>query len=282
MESRSSQWQSRIRPPWIVRVAGGHSPSSSGAESDTESSTGSEKVSREAVMLRSGSSLWGWSFLRQFTISESHYVSRLNCLWFQSLTCGDIVCFFQSCIKKLEAGSPRSLPSPSVIQRRITDIDQKKEELKIEVGMFGLLRVKRKHTVVSWHSSGFNKDQVEGLIELKKKDTKPEYELSFEYICSQTEGQDEAHASSWPLPQSLWKNSYLRLAQRLVNMIQPRLSLLVIQLQLEIALLQGELQTEKTQLHRQTQRLQALKEAGRRTEKSRHSDREKVNLRVVL
>lgn len=127
MESRSSQWQHGIRPPWILRVAGGHSPSSSGAESDTESSsTGSEK----------------------------------------------------SCIKKLEAGSPRPLPSPSVIQRRITDIDQKKEELKIE-------------------------------------------------------------------------------------------------LQLEIALLQGELQTEKTQLHRQTQRLQALKEAGRRTGKSRPRDREK-------
>lgn len=92
-------------------------------------------------------------FLRQFTISESHHISRLNCLWFESLACGDFVCFFQSCIKKLEAGSPRPLPSPSVIQRRITDIDQKKEELKIEVGMFRLL-----------HSGGFNKDQVEGLI----------------------------------------------------------------------------------------------------------------------
>lgn len=65
-------------------------------------------------------------------------------------------------------------------------------------------------------------------------------------------------------------------------MIQPGLSLLVIQLQLEIALLQGELQTETTQLHRQTQRLQALKEAGRRTGKSRPSDREKVNFRAAL
>lgn len=65
-------------------------------------------------------------------------------------------------------------------------------------------------------------------------------------------------------------------------MIQPWLSLLVIQLQLEIALLQGELQTEKTQLHRQTQRLQALKEAGRRTGKSRPRDREKVNFRAVV
>lgn len=99
---------------------------------------------------------------------------------------------------------------------------------------------------------------------------------------SQTEGQDKAHTSSQTPAQSLWKNAYLRLAQRLVNMIQPRLSLLVIQLQLEIALLQGELQTETTQLHRQTQRLQALKEAGRRTGKSRPSDREKVNFRAAL
>lgn len=45
MESAGSQWQHGIRPPWITRVAGGQSPSSSGAESDTESSsTESEKV----------------------------------------------------------------------------------------------------------------------------------------------------------------------------------------------------------------------------------------------
>ncbi|XP_059195975.1 pleckstrin homology-like domain family B member 3 isoform X2 [Centropristis striata] len=71
-----------LRPPWIARVAGGRSPSSSGAESDTESSS---------------------------TESE------------------------RSCIKKLEVGSLRVLSSPSMLQQRITEIDQQKEELKIEL-----------------------------------------------------------------------------------------------------------------------------------------------------
>nr|XP_046255913.1 pleckstrin homology-like domain family B member 3 isoform X2 [Scatophagus argus] len=126
MESPRSQWQQRMRPPWITRVAGGQSPASSGAESDTESSS---------------------------TESET------------------------SCIKKQEMNSLRVLPSPSLLQRRITEIDQKKEELKIE-------------------------------------------------------------------------------------------------LQLEIALLQGELQTEKTQLHRHTQKLQALQQKSRQSVK-RHPDRQK-------
>ncbi|XP_076004537.1 pleckstrin homology-like domain family B member 2 isoform X2 [Genypterus blacodes] len=39
----------------------------------------------------------------------------------------------KSCIKKLEVGSARVLPSPSMLQRRITEIDQQKEELKIEL-----------------------------------------------------------------------------------------------------------------------------------------------------
>ncbi|XP_035528349.1 pleckstrin homology-like domain family B member 3 isoform X2 [Morone saxatilis] len=82
MESSRSQWQQGLRPPWVTRVAGGQSPASSGAESDTESSS---------------------------TESE------------------------KSCIKKLEVGSPRVLPSPSMLQRRITEIDQQKEELKIEL-----------------------------------------------------------------------------------------------------------------------------------------------------
>lgn len=60
------------------------------------------------------------------------------------------------------------------------------------------------------------------------------------------------------------------------------LSLLVIQLQLEIALLQGELQTEKTQLHRQTQRLKALKEESTKKVRSSHTDRKKVNFRVAF
>lgn len=50
----------------------------------------------------------------------------------------------------------------------------------------------------------------------------------------------------------------------------------VSQLQLEIALLQGELQTEKKQLLRHTQKLQALQQEPRKTEKNRHSSRQKV------
>ncbi|XP_075962950.1 uncharacterized protein phldb3 isoform X1 [Anarhichas minor] len=128
MESTRSPWQQGLRPPWLTRVAGVQSPASSGAESDTESSS-----------------------------TESG----------------------RSCIKKLEAGSLRILPSsPSMLQQRITEIDQQKEELKIE-------------------------------------------------------------------------------------------------LQLEIALLQGELQTEQTQLHRHTQKLQALQQEVRQKEKHRHTGRQK-------
>ncbi|KAM3615149.1 uncharacterized protein V6R79_024112 [Siganus canaliculatus] len=134
MESGGSQWQQLgLRPPpWIARVAGGRSPSSSGAESDTESSS---------------------------TESE------------------------RSCNKKLEVGSLKTLPSPLMLQRRIKEIDQKKEELKIE-------------------------------------------------------------------------------------------------LQLEIALLQGELQTEKKQLHRHTQKLQALQQETRQTEQRRDTGRKKERERL--
>ncbi|XP_047454728.1 pleckstrin homology-like domain family B member 3 isoform X2 [Mugil cephalus] len=82
MENSRSQWQQGLRSPWISRVVGGPSPASSGAESDTESSS---------------------------TESE------------------------KSCIKKLEVGSLRGLSSPSMLQQRITEIDQQKEELKIEL-----------------------------------------------------------------------------------------------------------------------------------------------------
>ncbi|XP_068426430.1 pleckstrin homology-like domain family B member 3 isoform X2 [Clinocottus analis] len=127
MEIPRSPWQQGLRPPWLTRVAGVQSPASSGAESDTESSS---------------------------TESE------------------------RFCIKKLEAGSLRVLPSPSMLQQRITEIDQQKEELKIE-------------------------------------------------------------------------------------------------LQLEIALLQGELQTEQTQLHRHTQKLQALQQEASKKKKHRRTDRVK-------
>ncbi|CAN9513878.1 unnamed protein product [Ophioblennius macclurei] len=126
MENSRSPWEQGLRPPWIARVIGDQSPASSGAESDTESSS---------------------------TESE------------------------RSCIKKLDGGSRRVLPSTSMLQQRITEIDQQKEELKIE-------------------------------------------------------------------------------------------------LQLEIALLQGELHTEKNQLHRHTQKLQALQEEARQRNKGKHIDRQ--------
>ncbi|XP_067367681.1 pleckstrin homology-like domain family B member 3 isoform X1 [Channa argus] len=127
MENSRSQWHQGLRSPWVTRVAEGQSPASSGAESDTESSS---------------------------TETERH------------------------CIKKVGVGSLRVLPSPSMLQQRIAEINQQKEELKIE-------------------------------------------------------------------------------------------------LQLEIALLQGELQTEKKQLHRHTQKLQALQQQGGRGQKHGHTDRQK-------
>ncbi|XP_047217495.1 pleckstrin homology-like domain family B member 3 isoform X3 [Girardinichthys multiradiatus] len=82
MENSRSQWQQGLRQPWITRVAEGQSPASSGAESDTESSS---------------------------TESE------------------------KSCLKKPEVRSLRVLPSPSMLQHCITEINQQKEELKIEL-----------------------------------------------------------------------------------------------------------------------------------------------------
>nr|XP_019949053.1 PREDICTED: pleckstrin homology-like domain family B member 3 isoform X2 [Paralichthys olivaceus] len=132
MESPRSQWPQGLQSPWVTRVAGGQSPASSGAESDTESSS---------------------------TESE------------------------KSCVKKLEVGSVRLLPSSSKLQQRITEIEQQKEELKIE-------------------------------------------------------------------------------------------------LQLEIALLQGELQTEKKQLHRHTQKLQALQQQAGQRQTHRHTNRHKEQERL--
>lgn len=46
VESTRSPWKQGLRPPWMTRLAGVQSPASSGAESDTESSsTESERVS---------------------------------------------------------------------------------------------------------------------------------------------------------------------------------------------------------------------------------------------
>ncbi|XP_061530124.1 pleckstrin homology-like domain family B member 3 isoform X2 [Phycodurus eques] len=79
-ESPRSQWHEGPQPVWITRVAG--SPTSSGAESDTESSS---------------------------TESEN------------------------SCVKKTEVGSPKVVLAPSKLQQRIAELDQQKEELKIEL-----------------------------------------------------------------------------------------------------------------------------------------------------
>uniref|UniRef100_A0AAY5K7P1 Uncharacterized protein n=1 Tax=Esox lucius TaxID=8010 RepID=A0AAY5K7P1_ESOLU len=77
-----SRWEQGLRPPWVTRLAGGRSPASSGAESDTESSS---------------------------TESERSHTRRS------------------------EGGSGRIPHSTSSLQQRITEIDQQREELKIEV-----------------------------------------------------------------------------------------------------------------------------------------------------
>ncbi|XP_061676860.1 pleckstrin homology-like domain family B member 3 isoform X3 [Syngnathoides biaculeatus] len=80
MESPRIQWQEGPQPLWITSVAG--SPGSSGAESDTESSSTESEKSR---------------------------------------------------VKKTDVGSPKVLLSPSKLQQRIAELDQQKEELKIEL-----------------------------------------------------------------------------------------------------------------------------------------------------
>lgn len=82
MENSRSQWRQSLQQQWITRVTDGQSPASSGAESDTESSS---------------------------TESE------------------------KSCLKKSEVGSLRVCLLPSMLQQRITEINQQKEELKIEL-----------------------------------------------------------------------------------------------------------------------------------------------------
>lgn len=47
MENSRSQWQQGLRPPWITRMTEGQSPASSGAESDTESSSAENEKVRE-------------------------------------------------------------------------------------------------------------------------------------------------------------------------------------------------------------------------------------------
>ncbi|XP_051575200.1 pleckstrin homology-like domain family B member 3 [Myxocyprinus asiaticus] len=82
MDPMRSQCESIQRSPWIMRVAVGKSPASSGAESDTEGSS-----------------------------TESEW----------------------PCIKQADGDSAHFLSSPSMLQRRITELDQQREELKIEL-----------------------------------------------------------------------------------------------------------------------------------------------------
>uniref|UniRef100_A0A3Q1GT97 Pleckstrin homology-like domain, family B, member 3 n=1 Tax=Acanthochromis polyacanthus TaxID=80966 RepID=A0A3Q1GT97_9TELE len=65
-------------------------------------------------------------------------ISRLSCLLpyklhVVTLSALFFVIFFQSCLKKLDVGSLKVLALPSMLQKRITEIDQQKEELKIEL-----------------------------------------------------------------------------------------------------------------------------------------------------
>ncbi|XP_057196565.1 pleckstrin homology-like domain family B member 3 isoform X1 [Triplophysa rosa] len=82
MDLQRSQWEPVQKSPWIMRLAAEQSPTSSGAESDTEgSSTESER----------------------------------------------------SQIKEPRREAAKLLTSPSVVQQRITELDQQREELKIEL-----------------------------------------------------------------------------------------------------------------------------------------------------
>ncbi|XP_052003099.1 pleckstrin homology-like domain family B member 3 isoform X2 [Xyrauchen texanus] len=82
MDPTRSQCESIQRSPWIMRVAVGQSPASSGAESDTEgSSTESERPRH----------------------------------------------------KQADGDTAHFLTSPSMLQRRITELDHQREELKIEL-----------------------------------------------------------------------------------------------------------------------------------------------------
>lgn len=75
--------------------------------------------------------------LFSLTNETKTHISGLNCLLVQSLHAVNLCTSFSihvgPAFKKVEAGSLRVLPSTSVFQTRITEIDQKKEELKIEV-----------------------------------------------------------------------------------------------------------------------------------------------------
>ncbi|XP_051576157.1 pleckstrin homology-like domain family B member 3 isoform X2 [Myxocyprinus asiaticus] len=82
MDPLRSQHKPIRLSPWIMRVAVGQSPASSGAESDTEGSSTESEWSR---------------------------------------------------IKQADGNSPHFLTSPSMLQRRITELDQQREELKIEL-----------------------------------------------------------------------------------------------------------------------------------------------------
>lgn len=83
MESPRSQWQQGLRPPWITRVAGGQSPASSGAESDTESSsTESDRVSEWGEAVDDGDVVTSQAFSCQTTWWwHIKPASVASCIW---------------------------------------------------------------------------------------------------------------------------------------------------------------------------------------------------------
>ncbi|XP_077077672.1 uncharacterized protein phldb3 isoform X2 [Siphateles boraxobius] len=101
MDTQRSQWEPVLKSPWIMRVAVEKSPASSGAESDTE---GSSTESEQSCNLPGVS-----------TTSVSH----------SSL--------YQYRVKQADRVSAKLSTSPSLVQQRITELDQQREELKIEL-----------------------------------------------------------------------------------------------------------------------------------------------------
>ncbi|KAF5880202.1 pleckstrin homology-like domain family B member 3, partial [Clarias magur] len=95
MDTRKSQWEDSRTPPWLTRRADGRNSASSGAESDSEgSSTESERVTTD---------------LHRVTCPRAR---------------GGAV---------LPPPHPHGVDSKALsTQRRITELDQQKEELKIE------------------------------------------------------------------------------------------------------------------------------------------------------
>lgn len=156
MESSGRHWQEIMRLPWITRVAEGQSPSSSWAESDTEcSSTESEKVSNFKPCDCGLCSHIICRFLSKSIICGlvNHFTCHIKMIfWYLCDSCVFVVTLLpypQSCINNVVPSETRVMTSPSMVLQRITEIDQKKEELKIEVSKFEKWKWKR-NTFLIW------------------------------------------------------------------------------------------------------------------------------------